>query len=190
MDGGPENILNVAQTIISLPFFKEKFYKKFKYSFGEPSFYKNRELVVIHFRNKRKVNHSYYDGSIYLDINNLAIVAVNYHEGVKLPFYVNPLLRSVLGFRIKDIELDVSINNQELNDMWFPKELLVDIQLKLKQKDQIEKLAIMQLLSVSNIEINDPSQILKEHEFNPELKMKDQIFNVQDLTWKDVNRLQ
>lgn len=184
---GPQIALDVARSVIFSPFFQPKYFKKFKYSFGEPSFYKNRELISIDFKSKRKVDYSKYLGTVYLDLESLAIVSVQYRQDIKLPFYVNLLIRPLVGFSIKNIQFNINVNHQEANQLWYPKEVVGQVQFQFKQKGVVEQWALRQLYSISEIDLDSKSPILPEHIFDPGQDIDNQVYNPEKLGWDSVN---
>lgn len=186
-NSGPESVIEEAKSITQLDFFNPEYYKKFKYTFGEQTYYQGRELIKIDFSNKRKVEGIFFTGSVYLDFNDLAIVAVDYNERYKIPFIANALLKTILGVTINAVERDVRVRNQKLQDKWYPKEVVFDLTLTIKQKKLYEDLSIAQILNIEEVVIDDPTPIAEEHIFDRELEYTEQIFPEEGVTWEGIN---
>lgn len=184
---GPEVTIEEAKSITKLDFFNSEYFKKFAYTFGEQTYYQGRELIKIDFTNKRKVEGTFFNGSIYLDFNDLAIVAVDYNERFKVPFYANALLKTIIGITINSVDRDVRIRNQKIQDKWYPKEVIFDLELTIKQKKLYEDLSIAQILNIEEVVIDTPSPIAEEHVFDNEVDPKDQIYPLEGVTWDGVN---
>jgi len=183
---GPSSALKKSKSITKLEFFNSEYFKKFTYTFGDQTHYQGRELIRIDFFNKRKVEGQKFKGSVYLDHEDLAIVAIDYNTSGNVPFYINALLKTVVGFTISGLESDVSIRNQYL-DKWYPKELVFDLDISLKQKGEIETTTLAQVLSIEEIIYEDPSPIAEEKVFDEEKEYTEQIHPIDGIIWSDVN---
>jgi len=184
---GPSGALEETKSITNQQFFDEEYFKKFKYTFGEQTFYQGRELIKIDFTNKRKVEHAFYNGSIYLDYQDLAIVAVDYNVKAKIPFYINVLLKTIVGITISEVTGNVKIRNQAINGKWYPKELVSGFDITLKQKKEFETMHIAQVLNFGKIILEDPSQIEADKIFSEEEEYEVQIYPIPGVDWEDVN---
>ncbi len=183
---GPALALEKIKSITNLDFFNSEYFDKFTYTFGDQTHYQGRELIRIDFLNKRKVDHTNYTGSIYLDHQDLAIVAIDYKAKLKVPFYVNALLKTLIGFTISDVKGDVSIRNQFLNK-WYPKELVYDLDIIFKQKGEIEEMSIAQVLNIEEIIYLDPLPIEEIKIFDESKEYQEQIFPIEGVNWSDIN---
>ena len=186
---GPSGALKETKSITNQQFFDEEYFKKFKYTFGEQTFYQGRELIKIDFTNKRKVEHAFYNGSVYLDYQDLAIVAVDYKLKAKIPFYINVLLKTIVGFNIYEVTGDVRIRNQPIDGKWYPKELVSSFDITLKQKKELETMNVAQVLNFGKIILEDAAQIEEEKIFSEEEEYEGQIYPILGIEWKDVNKI-
>ena len=184
---GPEVTIKESKSITTLDFFNSEYFKKFKYTFGEQTYYQGRELIKIDFTNKRKVESAFFNGSIYLDYVDLAIVAVDYNERFKIPFYINVLLKTIIGITIDNVDRDVRIRNQFLHDKWYPKEVIFDIDITIKQKKLYEEFSIAQILNIDEIIIDNPTPIAEEFIFDKEVESVEQVFPEDGVIWEKVN---
>ncbi len=185
--GGPTDALEIVRSLLSLPFLEAKHFKKFKYTFGTPTTYQGKDLIAINFISKRKIDNSKYDGSLYLDYNNLAIVAVHYKENIKIPFYINMLIHGIIGFKIDEINQRINIQNQRLDSTWYPKKIQKNGLISFLQEGQTERLNIQQLFSIDQIEAEAPAQIELSKRFDTDKEKEEQIFPIDGLTWDKVN---
>lgn len=186
-NSGPESVIKEAKSITQLDFFNPEYYKKFKYTFGEQTYYQGRELIKIDFSNRRKVEGTFFNGSVYLDFNDLAIVAVDYNERHKIPFLANALLKTILGVTINAVERDVRVRNQKLQDKWYPKEVVFDLTLTIKQKKLYEDLSVAQILNIEEVVIDQATPIADEHVFDRELEYPEQVYPEEGITWEGIN---
>lgn len=184
---GPNGILKEAQRLTSLEFFKEKNFKKIIFAFGKETHFQGRDLIAIDFYNKRKIEKTYYKGSIYLDYSDLAIVAVDYNETLKVPAMINLLIKTLAGFTIDNIERDVSIRNQFYAGKWFPKEVVLDSEITLKQQGALEVIEIQQLLNIGQINVENPRPIEDGVRFDAGKAYDEQVQNSVGIDWQEVN---
>jgi len=185
---GPEALIRDSKNVPTLDFFNSEFFKKFSYTFGEQTFYQGRELIKIDFSNKRKVEGGFYKGSVYLDHIDLSIVALDYNARAKIPFYINALLKTIVGFSIDSVERDVSIRNQNYQDLWCPKEVISDLRLTLKQKKRYETIATAQILNIEEIVSDSPNSIPEDLVFDKELEMSEHTIDAADgIKWENIN---
>jgi len=185
--GGPQQVLEAAQEFITLPFLDPQYFKKMNYSFGKNAFYKNRELIVIDFEARKKIDHTFYSGSIYLDYEDLAFVAIDYKEKIKIPFLINTLIKAVAGFKLGNIIRDVTIKNQEAENLWYPKEIVTNTSITLIQKSQPEVMKAKQMYSIDEIILENPKAIAKDKAFNTEGEYSEQVKQIEGLNWENVN---
>lgn len=186
--GGPQMSLNLAQTFIEESFFEEAYFKKYTYSFGEDSYYQGRQLMAIDFFNKRKIEFTFSKGTVYLDKEDLAIVAISYNQRVKIPFYINALIKTVAGFKLNTVEMDVEVKNQKFNEYWYPKEVVGDILVQLEQEKKLEDIRLKQFLNIYEIDLDEVEEIPMELRFKKGEDMEPQQQNPQGLQWSDLKQ--
>lgn len=190
MLGGPSSILKNTQDILDNPFFDLDKLKKFKFSFAPATSYQGRTLMAIDFYNKRKVEFSFFEGTIYLDHETLAIVSIDYTAKVKIPFYITALLKTAAGFKINEISYDARIRNQTIDGLIYPKQTRIKILIQLEQEKRLEDIVLKQVLNIDDINVTDAKPILKDQIFDSNLDMSEQIFNLEALKWEDVNKVE
>ena len=96
-------------------------------------------------------------------------------------------LKTIVGFTLYEIKRDVSIRNQKVNSTWYPKELVYDLDLTIKQKGELETLSIAQVLNIEELEIENPTQIEEEKIFTEDKEFEEQIFPIPGIEWTDIN---
>ena len=183
---GPGEMLKATQEILSLPFFDKENQKKIKWSFGEDSYFQGTPLIAIDFRSK-KVEQAFHTGTVYLDYKNLAIVALDYTQKIKIPFLVNTLIKTIAGFKIESVESKSKIRNQVYEDHWYPKELVMDITILFKQKKEIEYIERHQVYNIDKIETLEPNPIPEDKQFDPEKEYAEQVFEEEGFDWKQIS---
>jgi len=111
---------------------------------------------------------------------------IHYNVRAKIPFHINLLLKAFVGFTIDELKRDVKIRNQYLGK-WYPKELVFDLDITIKQKKELETISIAQVLNMESIEIDSPKVIEEEKIFSEDLEYEEQIFSIPGIEWEDVN---
>jgi len=190
MLGGPSYLLGKTQDILSSAFFKTDKLKKFRYSFAPNTTYEGRTLMAIDFYNKKKIEFTYYKGTIYLDYETLAIVSVDFTATAKIPFYINALIKGIAGFKLNKVFYDARIRNQTIDGKIYPKQSRVKVQIDLESDKRVENIAVRSVLNVEDINLTNPKPINPEHIFDSDLEMGDQIFNLENLKWEDVGKVE
>lgn len=191
-DGGPEAILKIVQNSINLPFLDSSNFKSIDFSFASPSFYNNRELMVIKFTTERSFLSVIYSGKIYLDINSYAFVSLNYTEFFKIPYILQPIITAKVGFTLSDITQKISIKNQVLNNLWYPKEIITSLNISPTKrhffsKNEVAIIETSQALSIDNINLQTPQIVPANIVFDPKKEYEEQLHNEGKLNWSNIN---
>ncbi len=190
---GPDFVLSTFQNLIALPFFKEENLEQIDFTIGSPSYYDQRELITIHFKNEKPINLlSTYTGTMYLDRVNLAIVSIDYEEFNKIPALIRPLIKAKTGMNILSFENNVSIQNQSNKEFWYPKKLIYHSKVNLKKgkafkEDQYLEVSNKHLFNIEKIEFKDVSPIEPDYHYDKSKSYKEQIHTVEGVDWEDVN---
>lgn len=190
MLGGPANILRNTQDILDNPFFDLDKLKKFKFSYAPVTTYQGRTLMAINFYNKKKIEFALYEGTIYLDHETLAIVSIDFKAKVKIPFYITALIKAAGGFKINEISYDARIRNQTIDGLIYPKQSRMKILIQLEQEDRLEDIVLKQVLNIDDINLISPKPIQEDQVFDSNLDFSEQIFNLEELKWSDVNKVE
>lgn len=190
--GGPEEILRQADLSKKGKMFLDStLFKEFEYSFAPSSSYDSKELMVINYKSKGKVDHSRQVGKIYIDIASNAIVKIEEHGDFVIPLALRPVL-FLYGFSIDDPKLDATTEFQSINNRWYPKNIQFNLSAEFTKKHWFDPnehsfFVAEGMFIVNKIKINDSNAIPKEKRFDTKKSMETQVFNDEGLKWSDVN---
>ena len=119
--GGPESIWAWIFCVSMNHFFDTLEFKKFNYSFAGSSSYQGKELIIIAFEARKTIEHLKPVGKIYLDLQSLAIISIEYKADFEIPVLYRPLL-FLYGLSIDDATFEKKLQYHELNGKWYPKD--------------------------------------------------------------------
>lgn len=190
--GGPAGILKSGSIGIKPETFLDSLhFKSYKYNFAKSTTYNTDELMVIDFESKEKLDGLKQTGKIYINTANQAIVRIEWTGSMHLPGVLKSLL-FVLGVRLRHPGFDKSMEFQEVNGRWYPKNiqmvihfLLIDTHMF--RKNDRSNFEIEQFLTVNDLNTVDPAQIPEAKRFNKEKKMDGQVYNDDGITWEGLN---
>ncbi len=188
--GGPDDIISQDLRNDLEPFLDSTKFKKYRYSFGEPVQYQDRELVSILFESRGTVEHMRASGKIYIDLKSNAFAAVEFEGDIVIPIVVDPILFA-LGLSIKNPYIKKHLRYQLVDGNWYPEYFYININLELTKRHMFDpnehsKFEIEQVLKFNEI-IRDAAQIPAEKRFKRDQKPEDQIHNDKDLKWSDIS---
>jgi CarboxypepD_reg-like domain len=190
--GGPEAILRQADLSKSGDeYLDSTSFKHYEYTFAPSSSYDSKELMVINFKSKGKVDHSHQVGKIYIDIASNAIVKIEESGDFVIPLALRPVL-FLYGFSIDDAKYSTVTEFQGVNNRWYPKNISFNLGAMLTKKhwfadNEHSLFEVESMFTVNKIKINGTSPIPKEKRFDAKKKIEPQVFNDEGLNWSEVN---
>ena len=173
--------------------------KKFNYQFEKDITYGEKRVTVISFQSRGKVKlvnvglKGDLKGIIYFDAETDAIIGVDYDSEMAIPAIAKPVL-FLAGFGVSNPIMKNKVRYLQVGDHWFPQSIQVDMGLDLTQrywfkKNEKSKIDLELLMSISNIEMNNPDKIPEEFKFTRKKKFEEQVFPLEDTSWDSVNRI-
>ena len=191
--GGPNMIFSMDVNKLPYSFLDSNHYKDYNYQFGPTTTYQDKELIVIHFSTKRKVNHIKSNGTIWLDANSYAFVSIDYSGEFVIPFYARPILFA-MGLKIEDPMVDGSCLYEDFEGKWYPKNFNWNITAKLTKRhlfssNEHASFEIGQVYIVNAIETTGIEPIPKKKRFDSSKKMEDQVHPDANIRWENGNWL-
>ncbi|MBL7933942.1 MAG: carboxypeptidase-like regulatory domain-containing protein [Bacteroidia bacterium] len=190
--GGPESILQATnltkKTEGSLDTTE---LKEYKYSFAKSSSYNNKEIMVIDFTSKGKVDHLRESGKIYLDTKSMAIIRFESSGELVIPVILRPII-FLYGIGIGNPSYVKSIAFQEVNGKWYPQNFQYNIDLKLTNRhwfspNEHSLFEIEQVFVVNKTKVEQASPIPANKKFDSKKDMPSQVFNDDGLSWEGLN---
>lgn len=190
--GGPENILRSASLTRDPEACLDTLHlKSYNYTFAKSSTYNNKELLVIDFDTKGKVNHVREEGKIYIDLATFAIVKLESHGDIVIPVILRPII-FMYGIGIENPSYEKSLEFQQVKNKWYPKNIQYNVNLNLTNRhwfkpNEHSNFEIEGVFIVNKINIGQPAAIPVAKRFTPKKEMKAQVFNDDGLSWEGLN---
>ncbi len=177
-------------------FLQEKYFDSYEYQYKGSTEHNNRRVYVIAFDQKEEIKKSYYKGKIYIDVESLAFVKVEYAYSEKGIMYYRPSLveqgiMSLLGLNFEIKELSANINYNLVGDKWYLKNINVRGALSLS-KESKNKFANYEYdlnLLVTNIKIENVKEFTKEELISSNKRIADQVKEYEKNYWDEYNTL-
>ncbi len=191
--GGPANILSMDLLKYPEPFLDSTQFKKFRYSFGNPEVYQEKQLLTIQFEAKKTVDHMVQKGIIYLDVKSNAIVMVDYTAEIVIPMIVRPLLFAY-GLSADNVMMTKKVRYQPHNNRWYPDYFFLYVYADLEKRhlfsaNEKSNFKLSQQLKINEIDLNNLSEIPADYRYNLLKKIEEQVHNVSEMKWEYVNVL-
>lgn len=189
--GGPNEIIKMQQGDETEEFLDTTKLKEFKYKFGTPKTYQDRELLVINFESRGKVEHQRTKGKIYLDLKANALAGVEYQGEFVIPIIADPILFA-MGISISNPKISKVSRMQYLNGYWYPDYQKMDVTMHMTKRyifssNEKSNFEIDQVLKITDIKLNDANLIPKEYIYHADKSPEDQVFNSENWQWEDFN---
>jgi len=190
--GGPKEILDLDINKLEA-FMDSTQFRKFRYEFGTPVTYQDRELMVINFDSKGKVDHLKTEGKIYIDLKANAIASVEYTGDFVIPILLEPILFS-FGISISTPRIKKVVRSQFIDGYWYPDYYTVEAHAVMKKRymfheNEVSNFDIQQLLKINDIIPGDSTEIPKDKRFDSKEKPEEQVYNDQNWKWSDFDRV-
>ena len=192
--GGPENVLRSSNiTKNDNSFLDSTQFNDYEYSFAPSTTFENRELIVIDFKSKGKVDNVKSAGKIYIDASSDAFVKVEQNGVFYLPFLYKPIL-AVYGLSIGKPAYSITIEYQEQDNLWYPKQIHYSINAELEKShwfepDEHATFNVESLFLVNAIKTKGATSVPEAKRFTARKKMELQVKNDVNLNWSQVNTL-
>src|SRR5690606_29580724 len=124
--GGPERILSWDITKSTESYLDSNKFRHYFYSFGSPIKYMDRELLVIHFKAKRTVEHARQSGKIYIDPATDAIASIEVKGKIQIPVLAKPIILA-MGFAVKEPVYHQVLSYRNIEGKWYPDYFYMDV---------------------------------------------------------------
>lgn len=190
--GGPSSILSEDPVSSAEDYLDTTKLKKYKFEYAGAASYLGRQLLIVSFKSKGKVDHVKLVGKIYFDYDSDAIVAIESSGKIVVPAWARPFLFA-FGLAINEPRFKQTIRYQLKGDKWYPENFFTQANIGLTKRYMLAKnersdFEFQHLLSIHKLDIiNAPIQ--EENRFDPDEEMKEQIKPEDGLSWESVNTL-
>lgn len=190
---GPQAVLQTDIVHTREIFLDSNYFKKFIYTFGQPTTFQGREVMVIHFESKNKVEHTRQQGTLYLDANSYAFIKYHYDGVLVIPAYIKPVI-FLAGYGIENPTFNRSIEYTFRNGNWYPYLIHTNIDFTLEKKhifsaNEVSDFNIQQGLLFNQLDLENHDEIPEEKRFDNSKPIKEQVFNDLNLNWRQINTI-
>ena len=189
--GGPDQLLDLNFLKRPHLFLDSIHFKKYDYNFLPNTVFDGHDIMVIAFEANRNIQHMRTRGKIYIDLDSYAIASLEYYGQAIIPAYVKPLLFAY-GLGIKNPTYDVRLNFRKVNELWYPDQVFMDIQVDLTHKRLFKKnthshFDMEAFFGVNELIVEDPRIIPLTKRFEGGEKIEDQINPESGISWQGVS---
>ena len=132
-------------------------------------------------------------GKIYLDVESLAITALEYKGDIEIPLLIKPVL-FLYGFSVENAMAEEKIQYHEVNGKWYPKDFKATFSGGITKShwfsaNEHSYFTIGNLLFINKIETDKPAPISEVKRFKSNKKFEEQVFNDAGITWSEMNMI-
>lgn len=191
---GPENSLKSDIIRYKEAFLDSTKFKKYKFSFGKPTTYQGKEMITIHFKSKRVVNHLRQKGTLYIEPTSYALALVEYSGDFVIPALARPVLL-VMGLKTHQPTFHKKLQYQYRNGKWYPATFHMTgkgglTKRHLFTKNEYSFFMMEQLFTINQLNTNTPKALDKKKVYDKEKAMQEQIYNDEGISWEEVTIVQ
>ncbi len=191
--GGPEGVIENDPVLSLESYLDTTEFKKFKYEYAGATNYLGREMIIISFETKGKVDHIKMSGNIFLDHNSDAIAAVEYTGKFVVPAWARPLLFS-FGLAIHQPVFERKVRYQYHDGKWYPKYFYAMADLGLTKRymfssNERSDFDFEQVFTMNEIVTEGAAPIPKEDQFDSGEEMAKQMPEEVTYQWSQINTL-
>jgi len=188
--GGPESVIELDLQHDKDNFLKEKYFKKYEYTFGKETIFNGDTLVTIIFKGKKNIDYVKDHGKILISKDNYAIVRIEQNAKFSIPFMVKPILFT-LGLKINKPQFKRVISYQKYQDLWYPQLFRWDANVKLTKRhtfssNEYSDIKIGQVFFINKLD-SVATSIPKGKRFDSDEDMEYQVHNDDNISWEGMN---
>ena len=148
---------------------------------------------MIDFKSKGKVDNVKSAGKIYIDAISDAFVKVEQSGVFYIPFLYKPVL-AVYGLSIGKPSFSITIEYQEQENLWYPKQIRYTIFAELEKShwfepDEHATFNVENMFLVNSIKTKGATTIPEAKRFTSKKKLETQVKNDINVNWNQINTL-
>ncbi len=190
--GGPSDILGM-DPLRDLPeFLDTNQFKHIRFAWEGLTMHAGRQLLIISFAQRRKLDHMKASGRLYLDADSYAFVGLEYDGKFIIPLLIKPLISMAAGLSIDNPTFHIRTRYREHDGVWHMASAHQDIRIKMSttalfQKNEHCDLFIEQGFVVNDMQVNNALPIRKERRYDSEKPMTSQAEHNDPGFWDNFN---
>ncbi|MBU8892909.1 MAG: DUF5686 and carboxypeptidase regulatory-like domain-containing protein [Bacteroidales bacterium] len=172
-------------------FLIKEHFKYFKYKLNEIVNYNNSSAYVISFEPKYYIENNLFEGSIYIDTDDLAIVAIEFNltpDGLKHAGQ-NLIVQRSFRTRVKAISASYLINYREINNKYFIYLARGELEFKVKFTGKLFSTDFKTVFefAANNIDTTDVKRFKRIETISPKKVFIDENYNYDQQFWGEYN---
>jgi hypothetical protein len=163
MQGGPYTSLLLDVVKNPGDILSEDLFELYDYKLEGINSINDREAYVISFKQKESVSEPLYEGKIYLDYNNLAVVGLDFHlNNQNIDKATNLLVRKKpASMKIEVLGANYMTHYRELDGIWYLSYVRTELQLKCKWDKQLfsSNFTLMSEMAVTDMDAQNVDKL-------------------------------
>jgi len=190
--GGPGACLYRDLAKHKREFLNEKYFEHYEYKIKSITNYKGKSVYEIIFDRKEDDKKARHKGELYIDVNSLALIKVNYRFndwGIKnrQPGFMTKTMFKMMKMDIEIYDTEISVNYEEVNGIWYLKNIkYYDAVLVTKKKKQFLYETQKDLL-ISSISKNNVGKFSKDEILSTNKEFRKQVGEYDQEFWENYN---
>jgi len=185
--GGPSDILGSDPIRDRPEFLVPKEFKHFRFTLESVVPYAGRSLLVITFKQRKKLDFIKADGKLYIDEDSYAFVAIEYDGKFIIPALLKPII-AMAGLGITNPTFNVRVHYREHAGRWHVASAHQDINLRLSttavfRKNDYSTFHIEQASVITELEADNVQPIPKEQRIDGDRPLSQQARNNDPAFW-------
>jgi hypothetical protein len=162
LQGGPRTVFMLDVVKNPELLLDEESFKFYSYSLGGMTSVNDKECYVIEFRPRPDSREPLYEGKIYLDVNNLAIIQLEFQlseEGLELADQIL-VKKKPVGLRVETQGATYLVDYSEFNNKWYLNYVRTELKFKCKWPKKIftSTFIVMSEMAVTDIDAENVSK--------------------------------
>lgn len=176
--GGPSDILGSDPIRDRPDFLDPREFRHFRFTLESVVPYAGRSLLVITFKQRKKLDYMKADGKLYIDEESYAFVAIEYDGKFIIPALLKPVI-AMAGLGITNPTFNVRVHYREHAGRWHVASAHQDISFKLSTTEMFRKndhsaFHIEQASVITELETENVSPIPKEQRIDGDKPLSQQ----------------
>jgi hypothetical protein len=173
LQGGPRTVFMLDVVKNPELLLDEESYKFYSYKLGGMTSVNDKECYVIEFSPRPDSREPLYEGKIYLDVNNLAVIQLEFQlseEGLEIADQIL-VKKKPVGLRVETQGASYLVDYSEFNNKWYLNYVRTELKFKCKWPKKIftSTFTVMSEMAVTDISVENVNRFT----FKESAKMND-----------------
>jgi hypothetical protein len=194
LEGGVYNCVRMDVMKDVASFLSPDYYDEYTYSYVKNIEYDNRVIQVVEFDQKDEVELALFKGTMYIDQETKALVAVKFKLSPKGMKYAKRLLviKSPRKFQIKPLDTDYQVYYKYYNGKWYLAYIKAEINIKAKSTRTIFNSVFKSVseMVITGIDTTNTRRFHHDEIAKVQDVMADRVINTDKDFWSNYNVIQ